>query len=69
MINVIYDVLFIGFPCFIAGMLFMLGIFTAAKEEQDDKRKETRKKRIRYICYLTDIVLRKRREENKIDVD
>lgn len=69
MLDVLYDILFIGVPCFIAGMLFMFALFAQAKNEQDDKRKDTRKKRIRYICYLTDIVLRKRREQQKIDVD
>lgn len=69
MLDVLYDILFIGVPCFIAGMLFMFAIFAQAKNEQDDKRRNTRKKRIRYICYLTDIVIKKRQEENKIDVD
>lgn len=69
MFDVLYDILFIGVPCFIAGMLFMFAIFAQAKNEQDDKRKDTRKKRIRYICYLTDIVIKKRQQENKIDVD
>ncbi len=69
MLDILYDILFIGVPCFIAGMLFMFAIFAQAKNEQDDKRKNTRKKRIGYICYLTNIVLRKRREEQKIDVD
>lgn len=69
MLDVLYDILFIGIPCFIAGMLFMFAIFAQAKNEQDDKRKDTRKKRIRYIHYLTDIVIKKRQQENKIDVD
>lgn len=69
MLDVIYDFLFIGLPCFIAGMLVMFAIFAQAKNEQDDKRKNTRKKRIRYICYLTDIVIKKRQKEQKIDVD
>lgn len=69
MLDVLYDILFIGVPCFIAGILTMLAIFAHAKNEQDDKRKDTRRKRIRYICYLTDIVIKKRQEENKIDVD
>lgn len=69
MLDVLYDILFIGVPCFIAGMLFMFALFAQAKNEQDDKRKDTRKKRIRYINYLTDIVIKKRQEENKIDVD
>lgn len=69
MLDVLYDILFIGIPCFIAGALTMLAIFAQAKNEQDSKRKDTRRKRIRYICYLTDIVIKKRQEENKIDVD
>lgn len=69
MLTVLYDILFIGIPCFIAGILTMLAIFAQAKNEQDDKRRNTRRKRIRYICYLTDIVIKKRQEENKIDVD
>ena len=69
MLDVLYDIFFIGIPCFIAGMLFMFALFAQAKNEQDDKRKDTRKKRINYILYLTDIVLRKRREQQKIDVD
>lgn len=69
MLDVLYDILFIGVPCFIAGMLFMFALFAQAKNEQDDKRKDTRKKRIRYINYLTTIVIKKRQEENKIDVD
>lgn len=69
MLDVLYDILFIGIPCFIAGMLFMFALFAQAKNEQDDKRKDTRKKRINYILYLTDIVIKKRQEENKIDVD
>ncbi len=69
MIDVLYDILFIGVPCFIAGMLFMFALFAQAKNEQDSKRKDTRRKRICYINYLTDIVIKKRQEENKIDVD
>lgn len=69
MLTVLYDILFIGVPCFIAGMLTMLAIFAQAKNEQDNKRRNTRRKRIRYICYLTDIVIKKRQQENKIDVD
>ena len=67
--DVIYDFLFIGLPCFIAGMITMFAIFAQAKNEQDDKRKRTRKKRIRYIYYLTGVLLRKQREKTKIDVD
>lgn len=67
--DVIYDFLFIGLPCFIAGMITMFAIFAQAKNEQDDKRRRTRRKRINYINYLTDIVIKKRQQENKIDVD
>ena len=67
--DAIYDFLFIGLPCFIAGMITMFAIFAQAKNEQDDKRKRTRKKRIRYIYYLTGVLLRKQREKTKIDVD
>lgn len=69
LIDVIYDFLFIGLPCFVAGMITMFAIFAQAKNEQDDKRKRTRKKRIRYIYYLTGILLKKQREKAKIDVD
>lgn len=67
--DVIWDFFCIGLPCFVAGMLTMFAIFVQAKNEQDSKRRDTKKKRISYICYLTDIVLRKRREQQKIDVD
>lgn len=69
LIDVIYDFLFIGLPCFIAGMITMFAIFAQAKNEQDDKRRRTRKKRIGYIYYLTGILLKKQREKTKIDVD
>ena len=44
-------------------------LLVCPKNEQDDKRRRTRKKRIRYIYYLTGILLKKQREKAKIDVD
>jgi hypothetical protein len=50
-------------------MITMFAIFAQAKNEQDNKRRRTRKKRIRYIYYLTGVLLKKQREKAKIDVD
>lgn len=65
----LWDFLLIGLPCFIAGMIVMFAIFAEAKNEQDEKRSKTRKKRIDYIYYLIDLLMKKRREQSKIDVD
>ena len=65
----LWYLLIIGIPFFLLGNLTMLLFLMDKKYEWEEKHKKIRKKRIKYIEYLTDIVLRKRREEQKIDVD
>ena len=65
----LWYLLIIGIPFFLLGNLTMLLFLMDKKYEWEEKHKKIRKKRIKYIEYLTNIVLRKRREEQKIDVD
>lgn len=65
----LWYLLIIGIPFFLLGNLTMLLFLMDKKYEWEENHKKIRKKRIKYIEYLTDIVLRKRREEQKIDVD
>ena len=65
----LWYLLIIGIPFFLLGNLTMLLFLMDKKYEWEEKHKKIRKKRIKYIEYLTDILLRKRREEQKIDVD
>lgn len=65
----LWYLLIIGVPFFLLGNLTMLLFLMDKKYEWEEKHKKIRKKRIKYIEYLTDILLRKRREQQKIDVD
>jgi hypothetical protein len=61
--------LIIGIPFFLLGNLTMLLFLMDKKYEWEEKHKKIRKKRIKYIEYLTGVLLKKQREKAKIDVD
>lgn len=65
----LWYLLIVGVPFFLLGNLTMLLFLMDKKYEWEHKHQKIRKKRIKYIAYLTDILLRKRREQSKIDVD
>jgi hypothetical protein len=63
------DFSIIGIPMFFLGM-FVNEILNEKKlREKELNDRKIRNKRIKYIDYLTGIVIKKRQEENKIDVD
>ncbi len=63
------DFSIVGIPMFFLGM-FVNEILNEKKlREKENNDRKTRNKRIKYIDYLTSIVIKKRQEENKIDVD
>ena len=63
------DFVIVGIPMFFLGM-FVNEILNEKKlREKESNDNKARNKRINYINYLTDIVVKKRRQENKIDVD
>lgn len=67
--EVIMDFVIVGIPMFFLGM-FVNEILNEKKlREKESNDNKARNKRINYINYLTDIVVKKRRQENKIDVD
>lgn len=67
--EVILDFVIVGIPMFFLGM-FVNEILNEKKlREALGKEQKERKERIKYIDYLTDIVIKKRQKENKIDVD
>lgn len=67
--EVLIDFVIVGIPFFILGHISTLIFMVNEKYKADDKKENTRNKRIKYIDYLTSVVIRKRREESKIDVD
>ena len=69
MIDVILDFLIVGIPMFLFGNLTMLLFLMNTKYQWEDRHQKIRGKRIRYIIYLEGILIRKRREQQKIDVD
>lgn len=67
--EVIMDFVIVGIPMFLLGM-FVNEILNEKKlREKESNDNKARNKRINYINYLTDIVIKKRQQENKIDVD
>ena len=67
--QVVMDFVIVGIPMFFLGM-FVNEILNEKKlRERENNDNKIRNKRIKYIDYLTDIVIKKRQEENKIDVD
>ena len=63
------DFVIVGIPMFLLGM-FVNEILNEKKlREKESNDNKARNKRINYINYLTDIVIKKRQQENKIDVD
>lgn len=67
--QVIMDFSIVGIPMFFLGM-FVNEILNEKKlREKEENNRKIRNKRIKYIDYLTDIVIKKRQQENKIDVD
>ena len=67
--EVIMDFVIVGIPMFLLGMFVNEIIHEKNKREQENNNRKIRNKRINYISYLTNIVIRKRQEETKIDVD
>lgn len=63
------DFLIVGVPFFIIGVLTTLTVMANEKYKIDERKENTRNLRVNYICYLIDLVKKKRREESKIDVD
>lgn len=67
--DVLFDFFILGLPMFIFGNLTMLLLLMNTKFEWDSRHKRIRNKRIKYIYKLEGIVIKKRREEQKIDID
>ena len=67
--EVIWDLLIVGLPMFLFGNITMLVFLMDKKYEWDERHQRIRKKRIRYINYLEGVLVKKRREQQKIDVD
>lgn len=64
-----FDFIFIFIPAFVFGNLTMLLFLMNTKFKWEDKHEHIRNKRIRYISYLENILVNRRREQSKIDVD
>lgn len=67
--EVLWDLLIVGLPMFLFGNITMLVFLMDKKYEWDERHQRIRKKRIKYINYLESILVKKRREQQKIDVD
>ena len=67
--EVLMDFLIVGVPFFMLGHIVTLTLMVNEKYKAEYKKETTRNRRINYICYLIDLVKKKRREESKIDVD
>ena len=65
----ILDFIIIGIPMFSLGCLTTLVLLMNEKIKDENKKECIREKRIGYINYLINLVIRKRQEEIKIDVD
>ena len=61
--------LIIGIPMFLLGNLTMLLFLMNTKFKWEDRHCRIRNKRIKYINYLESILVKERRESQKIDVD
>lgn len=67
--ELLWDLLIVGLPMFLFGNITMLVFLMDKKYEWDENHQRIRKKRIKYINYLEGILVKKRREQQKIDVD
>lgn len=67
--ELLWDLLIIGLPMFLFGNVTMLVFLMDKKYEYDENHQRIRKKRIKYINYLEGILVKKRREQQKIDID
>lgn len=63
------DFVFIFIPAFLFGNLTMLLFLMNTKFKWEDRHERIRTKRIKYISYLEDLLVKKRQEQSKIDVD
>lgn len=64
-----FDFIFIFIPAFVFGNLTMLLFLMNTKFKWENKHEEIRNKRIKYILYLEDLLVKKRQQQSKIDVD
>lgn len=73
MLNVLKNVLFdfgvLVIPAFLFGNLTMLLFLMSSKYKWEERHERIRGKRIRYILYLENLLVKKRQEQSKIDVD
>lgn len=67
--EMLWYLIILGIPMFLFGNVTMLVFLMDKKYEYDENHQRIRKKRIRYINYLESILVKKRREQQKIDVD
>lgn len=67
--DMLLDLLLLGIPMFLLGNITMLVFLMDKKYEWDENHQRIRKKRIKYISYLESILVKKRREQQKIDID
>ena len=67
--DLLLDLLLLGIPMFLLGNVTMLVFLMDKKYEWDENHQRIRKKRIKYINYLEGILVKKRREQQKIDID
>ena len=67
--GILFDLLVLGLPMFLFGNLTMLLYLMDRKYEWEENHQKIRKKRIKYIEYLEDLLMKKRRDQSKIDVD
>lgn len=67
--DVLFDFVFIFLPAFAFGNLTMLLFLMNTKYKWEERHEKIRRKRIRYILYLEDLLVKKRQEQSKIDVD
>lgn len=67
--EMLWYLVILGIPMFLFGNVTMLVFLMDKKYEWDENHQRIRKKRIRYINYLEGILVKKRRAEQKIDVD
>lgn len=67
--DLLFDFFVLGLPMFLFGNLTMLLFLMNTKYQWEYRHQKIRGKRIKYIHYLEGILIRKRREQQKIDVD
>lgn len=67
--EMLWYLVILGIPMFLFGNITMLVFLMDKKYEHDENHQKIRKKRIKYINYLEGILVKKRREQQKIDID